>query len=126
MSNRNIRLTPFRQKVLDLFDPSKSALTVRDIEKKLDKFDRITLYRTLKLFTENGILHEIVLPNEKKYATCHEQCSEHGHQHDHLHFHCSSCKNTFCVNTTVVPIELDGFKVQSAELNVFGLCKECN
>ena len=126
MSNRNIRLTPFRQKVLDLFNTSKSALSVRDIENKLDTFDRITLYRTLKLFTENGILHEIILPNEKKYAACHEQCSEDGHQHDHLHFHCSICKNTFCVNTTVVPIELDGFIVQSAELNVFGLCKECD
>lgn len=126
MKKTNFRITPFREKVLNLFKDSEPALTVKEIEHHLEQFDRITLYRTLKLFTENGILHEITHPNEKRFALCKEPCNEDGHNHEHLHFHCSKCENTFCINTKVVPIKLDGFKVQSAELNVFGLCKECN
>ena len=126
MNKTNFRNTPFRQKVLDLFRDSKTALTHKEIENQLEHFDRITLYRTLKLFIENGILHEITHPNGKRYALCKESCNEEGHKHEHLHFHCSKCEHTFCINTTIVPVKLDGFNVQSAELNVFGLCKNCS
>lgn len=125
MKTSNIRLTPFRQRVLDLFNQKSTAQNLKDIEQKLVKFDRITLYRTLKLFVEKGILHEIILPHDKKYALCKDDCGESGHNHEHLHFHCSVCDNTLCLESNLMPVNLKGFRVESTELNVFGICKNC-
>ena len=125
MKSNSIRLTPFRRRVLDLFQQKSTAQSLKDIEHTLVSFDRITLYRTLKLFVEKGILHEIVLPHDKKYALCKDSCGESGHKHEHLHFHCSKCEDTLCLESDLTPIKLKGFKVESTELNVFGVCHNC-
>lgn len=125
MKINNIRLTPFRRRVLALFKQKLPAQDLKDIEQKLVSFDRITLYRTLKLFVEKGILHEIALPNQKKYALCDDICNEDGHQHEHFHFHCSNCNDTLCVESAIMPVNLEGFKIKRSELNVFGICKNC-
>ena len=125
MNTTKVRITPFRQRVLDLFSPNTPAKSVKEIEKELKQFDRITLYRTLKFFVENGILHEIALVNEKKYALCLDSCNASGHQHEHLHFHCSNCDDTLCIDSNIMPVDLKGFKVSRTELNVFGICRNC-
>jgi len=126
LENSRIRITPFREEVLNLFKTSKNALSLKEIESQLVDFDRITLYRTLKLFKEKGLLHEILNSNGKKYALCQEECDEHNHQHNHLHFHCSKCKDSFCVENTFNDIDLPGYTIENSDLNVYGVCKKCN
>ena len=57
LEKKQIRKTPFRQKVLKLFKASKNAISLKEIERNLISFDRITLYRTLKLFIEKALLY---------------------------------------------------------------------
>ena len=59
LEKKQIRKTPFRLEVLKLFKASKNAISLKEIEKNLTSFDRITLYRTLKLFIEKGLIHEV-------------------------------------------------------------------
>ncbi|MEC8273637.1 MAG: transcriptional repressor [Bacteroidota bacterium] len=126
LEKKQIRKTPFRQEVLKLFKASKNAISLKEIERNLTSFDRITLYRTLKLFIEKGLIHEVLHSSGKKYALCKEQCDEHQHQHNHLHFHCSSCKKSFCLETNIKDLNLPGYIIQQTDLSVHGVCKKCN
>ena len=126
LEKKQIRKTPFRLEVLKLFKASKNAISLKEIEKNLTSFDRITLYRTLKLFIEKGLVHEVLHSSGKKYALCKEQCGEHQHKHNHMHFHCSSCNESFCLDTQISKLNLPGYIIQQADLNVHGICKECN
>ena len=55
LKNKNLRLTPFRKEVLEVFTSSPNAISIGDIEDNLKQFDRITLYRTIKSFIENNL-----------------------------------------------------------------------
>jgi Fur family ferric uptake transcriptional regulator len=126
LEKNQIRKTPFRLEVLKLFTTSESALSLKEIESQLNDFDRITLYRTLKLFKEKGIMHEILHSKGKKYALCKDECDEHKHQHEHLHFHCSKCKESLCVENQMKELNLPGYIIEHSDLNVYGVCKKCN
>lgn len=127
LSEKAIRITDFRKKVLEIFQSKNQALSVQYIEQKLGEHDRVTLYRTLKTFIEKGLIHEVVLPNEeKKLAICEVNCSEKGHQHEHIHFKCTTCKGVFCKEVEAFPnLNLDHFKIQHIEINVTGICDKC-
>src|SRR5437016_13975461 len=83
LRNNNLSITDSRKKILTLFLRQQGALAHRDIEKKAgEKFDRVTVYRTLQAFSEKGIIHTIpTTDNSIRYALCKEECSE-GHHHD--------------------------------------------
>ncbi|RYG32801.1 MAG: transcriptional repressor, partial [Chitinophagaceae bacterium] len=105
------------------------ALAHADIEKlSADKFDRVTIYRTLQTFVEKGIIHTIPTPdNSIRYALCKDDCSE-GHHHDnHVHFVCIKCSNTICLDHVIVPtVKLPaGFKANEIQMVVNGTCKAC-
>ena len=66
LTYKSIRVTDFRLKVLEQFEKNANAISIKKIEEGLVKFDRITLYRTLKTFIDKGLVHEVQLPNEEK------------------------------------------------------------
>ncbi|HLG41131.1 MAG TPA: transcriptional repressor, partial [Chitinophagaceae bacterium] len=60
LKRNNLSLTGSREKILSLFLKQEGALAHGDIEKKAgEKFDRVTVYRTLQAFLEKGIIHAI-------------------------------------------------------------------
>ena len=127
----SLRLTEARAEVLDVFFTDAYALAHGDVENRLaDRFDRVTVYRTLKTFLEKGIIHK-VLDDEggTKYALCKSQCHDHshGHHHDHVHFKCSVCGLTNCLDEVIIPsIVLPiGYKYQEINLLVQGVCPLC-
>jgi Fur family ferric uptake transcriptional regulator len=129
LKDKNIRTTPFRLAVLDVFERHKNAIGLSTIEEKIGAHDRITLYRTLKTFIEQGIIHEITLPGgEKRMALCADDCEHdgHQHQHEHIHFQCKNCNEIFCVDVDDFPkIKLKHYKIDSLEITAKGLCKKC-
>lgn len=129
LRSKNIRVTDFRLAVLEVFNRYDNAVSHEQIENDLKEFDRITLYRTLKTFREKGVIHEIILPGEiKKMALCNEECGEddHQHHHEHIHFLCNSCSEIYCVEIQNLPkIALEGFKIESFEIQATGLCNNC-
>ncbi len=55
LKKNSLSVTDSRKKILSLFLQSKDALAHGDIEKKAgEKFDRVTIYRTLQTFVEKG------------------------------------------------------------------------
>ena len=130
LKRSQLSVTASREKILHLFLEEAGALAHGDIERKAgEKFDRVTVYRTLQTFVEKGIIHTIpTADNSIRYALCKDNCAE-GHHHDHhIHFVCSNCNNTYCLDDIVTPeIKLPkGYSSSHIEVVVEGVCKNCN
>jgi len=130
LKRNNLSVTGSREKILSLFLSHQGALAHGDIEKKAgEKFDRVTVYRTLQTFVEKGIIHAIpTADNSIRYALCKDDCSE-GHHHDHhIHFVCTNCGNTYCLDNIVTPeVKLPkGYASSHIEVVVEGVCNTCN
>ena len=68
----DLRHTGCREDILQSFQSYSHALSHGDLETLFgERFDRVTIYRTLKTFVEKGIIHK-VLDDEggTKYALC--------------------------------------------------------
>jgi len=130
LKRNHLSVTDSRKKILQLFNGHAGALAHGDIEQKAgEKFDRVTIYRTLQTFVEKGIIHAIpTADNSIRYALCKDECSE-GHHHDHhVHFVCTNCGNTYCLDDVVTPdIKLPrGYTAEHVEVVAEGICKNCN
>lgn len=130
LKRNQLSVTGSRKKILELFlSHTGGALAHGDIEKRTgEKFDRVTVYRTLQTFLEKGIIHSIpTVDNSIRYAMCKENCAG-GHHHDnHVHFICSACGNTTCLDDVLIPeVKLPkGFQPEVFQMVVTGVCKEC-
>ncbi len=129
LKHNRLSITSSRRKILQLFLGQKGALAHGDIEKKAgERFDRVTIYRTLQTFVDKGIIHTIPsADNSIRYALCKDECAE-GHHHDHhVHFICDNCHNTYCLDDVVTPdIKLPrGYAAGHVEVVVEGVCKDC-
>jgi Fur family ferric uptake transcriptional regulator len=129
LRRKHLSVTDSRKKILSLFLSSSDALAHGDIEKKAgEKFDRVTVYRTLQTFVEKGIIHTIpTSDNSIRYALC-KDCAEGHHHDDHVHFVCSNCGKTICLDDVVSPkIDLpDGYLAETTQVVINGICKDCN
>ncbi|MFM7710467.1 MAG: Fur family transcriptional regulator [Ferruginibacter sp.] len=124
-----LSVTDSRVEILQLFLRKKEALSHGLIEKSLsDAFDRVTIYRTLQTFSENGLIHQIpTTDNTILYALCKEDCQAGHHHDDHVHFLCIHCGQTLCIDQVTVPtVHLpDGFKPIQRAMIVKGTCGQC-
>ena len=128
LRRKHLSATDSRRKILSLFLSGNDALAHGDIEKKAgEKFDRVTVYRTLQAFVEKGILHTIPTPdNSIRYALC-KDCTEGHHHDDHIHFLCDDCGTTYCLDTNVPSVQLpQGFVVKRTDVVVSGRCGKCS
>jgi len=128
LKRKKISVTPFRERVLSVFAKYSNAIPLSLVEKELKVYNRITLYRTIKLFLEKGIIHEITLSGEvSNYGICSENCDTIMHQHRHIHFKCTKCGIIYCVEVDTFPtVTLPGYKISQLEIQATGLCKNCN
>jgi Fur family ferric uptake transcriptional regulator len=129
LRTNKLSITDSRKRILSLFYTQKGALSHGDIEKKEgDRFDRVTIYRTLQTFVDKGVIHIIpTADNSIRYALCKDDCEE-GHHHDHhIHFICTICNHTYCLDEAVTPeIRLPrGYSARHVEVVVEGICKDC-
>ncbi|MFM7671860.1 MAG: Fur family transcriptional regulator [Bacteroidota bacterium] len=129
LKEHSLSVTDGRKDILSLFLNRKGALAHADIEKKLgDRYDRVTIYRTLQIFVDKGLIHTIpTKDNSIRYALCKDDCAS-GHHHDqHIHFVCKACDNTYCLDEVVTPsIKLPkGYTVNQVEMVVSGVCQSC-
>ncbi len=128
LKRKKISETPFRKEVLAIFSKYNNAIPLSVIEDELPEYNRITLYRTIKIFKEKGIIHEIALSgNESNYALCQDNCDTETHHHQHIHFKCKNCNKIFCVEMDKFPtIKLPHYKIEQLEIQATGLCENCN
>lgn len=129
LRRKHLSVTDSRKKILSLFLSSNDALAHGDIENKTgEKFDRVTVYRTLQTFVEKGIIHAIpTADNSVRYALC-KDCEEGFHHDEHVHFVCTNCNKTICLDDVISPvIDLpEGYLPKSVQVVINGICKDCN
>lgn len=129
LKRNHLSVTDSRKKILGLFISHNGALAHGDIERNAgERFDRVTVYRTLQTFVEKGIIHTIpTADNSIRYALCKDSCSQGHHQDHHIHFVCSNCGNTYCLDDIVTPdIRLPmGYSAGRVEMLVEGVCGNC-
>lgn len=125
--NRRIRPTAMRELVLRVLTDQTTAISLSELEKKFDRADKVTLYRTLKTFEEKKLIHSIDDgTGSMKYALCKETC-QCNPEDLHIHFLCSVCGKTYCLDDIAVPqVQLPvGFSLESLNLIVKGKCANC-
>ncbi len=129
LKDHALRSTPVRLDMLSYFLDEKRSLGVSQLNSILaDKYDRATVYRTLKSFTESGILHRVMdLQEENSYALC-DSCKEGDHEDEHVHFLCKNCGKNQCLHHVSIPnVALpSGYKLQYANMLLEGLCPDCS
>ncbi|MHA3788577.1 Fur family transcriptional regulator [Flavobacterium hauense] len=124
MKRRN---TPAKAMILSLLKDAKAALSQEMIESEIKgEMDRVTIYRVLNSFCEDGITHKVLADDGKYYfALCHT-CGEHDHDHDHFHFRCISCQKVECLEEQVTVTLPEGYVQKSITSWVTGHCKNCS
>lgn len=126
---KGLKSTKQRDVILDFFLSAKSHMSVEELYRKLrarhPNIGYATVCRTLKLFAQSGIAHEIRFGDGQ---TRYEHLAE-GQHHDHLV--CTGCGTIAeFENKTIEKLQTDvadsqGFLIHSHKLELYGLCAKC-
>ena len=121
-----IRPTAIRLMVLREIIAYDHTFTLSEMGQRIGTIDHSTLFRTLMLFVERRILHDIDNGSGSKLF-CRCECT-HSHQHiPHVHFTCTVCHETFCIkdiDISTLPLPT-GYDVTEINLVMKGLCPKC-
>lgn len=127
LKQKNIKPTAMRELVYEVLDKQKKALSLYEIEQQFDNVDRSTIFRTLKAFQDNYLIHSIDDgTGAVKYALCDDDCTC-DLDDLHIHFLCNKCGQTQCMKDMPVPkMDLpEGFSFESVNFVVKGTCPNC-
>jgi len=131
LKERNVRLTRQRRVVLDALAVSGNHVRAEDLlregRKRDPNLDRATVYRTLAMLKEHGLIDELDLLHLDGRGHYYEM---RGHQ-DHVHIGCTECGRVTELHSPIVQALLDevashtGFRATSARIEVQARCPEC-
>jgi Fur family ferric uptake transcriptional regulator len=120
------RQTRQRQAIRDAIDAAGVPLSPREIldaaQSRVTGIGMATVYRTLKLLADAGIVQAVDIPGE---SPRYEMAGK-GHHH---HFYCRACGKVFEVEgcpgdfSALTPPK---FKLEGHELVLFGTCGDCS
>ena len=126
LKEKGYSLTKPRKKVFDLLrgqEPQGMQVLVKRAEGAVD---RATIYRTIELFEELGIINRLNIGWKYKVELS-DVFAEHHH-----HFYCTNCTRTYkleanpMLETMIDSIaSKDGFAPRGHQLEVVGLCPNC-
>jgi Fur family transcriptional regulator, ferric uptake regulator len=125
------RQTRQREVIFKVLKAARGPLTIPEIlirsnlDKKSGKTGIATIYRTINLLLANGLIRQVILPTGE---TRYEVAEAKGHHHHH--FKCNKCEGVFDLDLcpvglpqgTMIP---GGFRIDSHEVTLFGLCGDC-
>lgn len=127
LNSRSQRITAPRLEILGILKSNHHPLTISEIHGKIKnrKIDVATVYRTISLFAELGIVYEIDFKDEfKRYELIYDR-------HHHHHIVCRKCKRVENVEACVLNeleklLNKKGYTDISHSLEFFGLCEKCS
>ena len=127
LAEAGIRVTAIRVLVLrKIREEVGGVFSLADLSEMLPTMDESTLFRTLTLFAERHIVHNVDDGTGiGKYCVC--RCDDSDHTHGHIHLTCTRCHKTFCLTGVTIPaVALPaGFEAEEAEYVVKGRCPQC-
>ena len=113
IKEKNIKLTPARLELVEIFDNATKPLCYEDIKERLS-MDKATFYRNISKFEQEGILSAFESNDKKRYFEI---------KHDsHAHFVCVSCNEVQCMDE--VEITLPSHQINNVVIS--GTCPECS
>jgi Fe2+ or Zn2+ uptake regulation protein len=128
LHDRGLRNTPQRQLIYRIVTAHPQHLRAVDVQQQLEAtmpgISLPTVYATLDLFAELGIVRKVALADGPMlYDT--------GQEHPHAHMVCRRCGRIF--DLEIQPVDAadmaaaadQGFAVDSGDLVLHGLCREC-
>lgn len=129
LESKNIRISPIKERILGIFLQESIPLSAAGIHQKLANEFQINLtsvYRSLHLFKERGILREVLGGASESYfelAT--------GEFPLHPHLWCKECKQVICLpplsleETLWLASTAKAHEVHSIALSLEGRCAAC-
>ena len=125
LQDRGYRDTSPRQSVIRAVAGRDRHFTAEELREQLPGVGRATVYRSLKLLVEAGILCRVLLED----GELHYQLSHRGHHHHLLCIECGASQD-------LLGCDIDGllgevaashsFQVSGHWLEVYGRCQECS
>lgn len=119
-------LTQPRRFIFDLLLNQKPQTMQVLAERAKGKVDRATVYRTLELFEEIGVVQRLNIGWKYKF-----ELSDVFQAHHH-HFHCTNCGTTFNLEpSSMLETMIDTIAAKSSfaprghQLEIYGLCSDC-
>jgi len=124
LTKRGIRPSFHRIKILEYLFMNKTHPTVDDIYKDLineiPTLSRTTIYNTLSLFVEKGIVSQLIIDEGEARYDLREK--------PHAHFRCIKCGRIFDIDFDCALFKekfIDGNKIIETQVNIIGICKDC-
>ncbi len=125
LRDAGLRNTPPRQAVFKVLK-GNPALTMRQLHIKMaGQLDTASLYRTLALFRQLGIVQDVVIAGERKVELT-DAFSPHHH-----HIACSRCGVTTTIHDAGFEASIEalaahqGFRHESHSFEITGICAAC-
>ena len=94
------------------------------IEEQLPQFNRVTIYRILQSFINDGIIHKVISNDGKFYYFKCKNCNE-VHFHNHYHFKCNICGKVECMDNDIEVKVPKDYVVEDVNFWVTGTCGTC-
>jgi iron complex outermembrane receptor protein len=126
--NKQRRNTRTKQLVMSVLKNEDAALCHEDIENRLpEKIDRVTIYRILQGFCDDGKVHKVINEDGKTYYALCRNCTGGIHRDNHPHFHCIACNTITCIEQPVVEQPVPhGYNALSVASYISGYCQKCS
>ncbi len=115
-----MRITKYRQEIIDLLDSSEEALSAAEMHASLPHINLVTIYRNLESFVKVGTVTKLNLGgDEARFEIQHEP---------HHHAICNTCNKVihFTVDDEELIREfaLPGFSIKNIEVTLHGTCAD--
>lgn len=135
-----LRVTRARVAILETLHASDVALSADEVSDRLsasgEAADRVTVYRTLTSFVDEGLAHKVD-PGDRKFRfslTDHAHCHGDHHQHEHPHLVCDSCGEVQCVDDAEVVLRPKrsgkaagkAIRLNQNNVTLHGVCEKCD
>lgn len=128
LREKGLKSTPLRLAILEVLNQAEAPLTAEETAKRLKRidFDRASLFRSLKTFSESGLINSVDLG--EGFQRYEMNCKLHHHHH---HIICTSCKEIevvpFCIPDEFKNyLSRKGYKEVTHRMDFSGLCKRCH
>ena len=126
LKKSGLSITPLRKEVL-AFLLENEVSSLDDIKKNIKEFDRVTLYRTVKVLIKFKIIKELSFEN-KKFLSLNRNINKSSDSFEQsVYFYCMYCNNLTFLNNKIISFDIaQDYEVHQSESIISGKCNLCN
>tara|TARA_Y100000589_G_C26704779_1_gene447245 strand:- start:36 stop:440 length:405 start_codon:yes stop_codon:yes gene_type:complete len=126
LKKSGLSITPLRKEVL-AFLLENEVSSLDDIKKNIKEFDRVTLYRTVKVLIKFKIIKELSF-EDKKFLSLNRNVHKSSDSFDQsVYFYCMYCNNLTFLNNKIISFDIEpDYEAHQSESIISGKCNLCN